>query len=614
MVSINSIFFLGLVLSSIQNINSIDFKNHDCLRTCSAGGPSKNCRYDFYVSEFNNSTRRCNESQEGNNDQLFCLANKIHRSPLAVNGKSPGPSIEICLGDTLEVYLYNKLNFEVSFHWHGLRQKGFVHMDGVPMVTQCPILPFSGFRYKMKPDTPGTYFYHAHSVLQQADGLYGALIVRTPKDDHNFERILQFSSRTLKSLTSFPEQQLPVPSQLLINDQENGTRIDVKEESRYLFRFINAAAFNCPISFSVAKHQLKVATSDGNEVESVGPASHIIIFPGERLDAIIETNQTPGKYQIVLQGLIDCRDLFHEAHLFYLGSNAMDIEKDTIYLDSNMISQLERGYNCDKVSKNLVCSLDLRMKNDFAPFDEADQTVVIPFDVNNFETITDEMTDENFNIYDYSYYPSFLSLLRNGTQIPQINGMTFQYPSSPILSQPENTPEDLICSLENRSKMCENTPVFCECVQILELPQKKIVDLIFINEGFGGNTSFTFHVHGYSVNIIGRQNFEQPISRKEIISMYRNKKLRYNLKDPPRKDTFVVPNKGYVILRFQTDNHGYWLWEVRSTGISPAITGPGMQFLMRVGSRENLPMVPLNFPTCGNNKKPGMIFETEIEI
>lgn len=133
------------------------------------------------------------------------------------------------------------------------------------------------------------------------------------------------------------------------------------------------------------------------------------LFSGERLDAIIETNQTPGKYQIVLQGLIDCRDLFHEAHLFYLGSNAMDIEKDTIYLDSNMISQLERGYNCDKVSKNLVCSLDLRMKNDFAPFDEADQTVVIPFDVNNFETITDEMTDENFNIYDYSYYPSFLS-------------------------------------------------------------------------------------------------------------------------------------------------------------------------------------------------------------
>ena len=71
----------------------------------------------------------------------------------------------------------------------------------------------------------------------------------------------------------------------------------------------------------------------------------------------------------------------------------------------------------------------------------------------------------------------------NGTKIAQVNRMTFQYPSSPILSQPENTPEELICSLESRSRLCENTPVFCECVQILELPQKKLVELILIDEG-----------------------------------------------------------------------------------------------------------------------------------
>jgi FtsP/CotA-like multicopper oxidase with cupredoxin domain len=38
-------------------------------------------------------------------------------------------------------------------------------MDGVPMITQCPILPFSGFRYKIHPDNAGTYFYHAHSGI-----------------------------------------------------------------------------------------------------------------------------------------------------------------------------------------------------------------------------------------------------------------------------------------------------------------------------------------------------------------------------------------------------------------------------------------------------------------
>lgn len=56
-------------------------------------------------------------------------------------------------------------------------------------------------------------------VLQQGDGLYGALIVRTPEDDSNFEKIVHLSSRTKKALTIFPQQKLPVPNELLINDQ-----------------------------------------------------------------------------------------------------------------------------------------------------------------------------------------------------------------------------------------------------------------------------------------------------------------------------------------------------------------------------------------------------------
>lgn len=134
------------------------------------------------------------------------------------------------------------------------------------------------------------------------------------------------------------------------------------------------------------------------------------MFSGERLDAILETNQTPGKYRIILQGLMECRNLFLEVYLFYLNSNVMDVIEDTsIYLNSNKLSQLERGYDCDKVSKNVICSLDLKSNEKFLLSDETDETIVIPFDVNNFESITDEMTDENFNIYDYSYYPSFLS-------------------------------------------------------------------------------------------------------------------------------------------------------------------------------------------------------------
>ena len=36
----------------------------------------------------------------------------------------------------------------LSFHWHGLLQHGTQHMDGVAMLTQCPIPNFTTFTYR----------------------------------------------------------------------------------------------------------------------------------------------------------------------------------------------------------------------------------------------------------------------------------------------------------------------------------------------------------------------------------------------------------------------------------------------------------------------------------
>lgn len=72
----------------------------------------------------------------------------------------------------------------------------------------------------------------------------------------------------------------------------------------------------------------------------------------------------------------------------------------------------------------------------------------------------------------------------NGVTIAQINGMTFKYPPSPILSQPDAVPDDMICSLENRAKDCNNNnPLFCECLQILSITPRTNVEIILIDEG-----------------------------------------------------------------------------------------------------------------------------------
>lgn len=156
--------------------------------------------------------------------------------------------------------------------------------------------------------------------------------------------------------------------------------------------------------------------------------------------------------------------------------------------------------------------------------------------------------------------------------------------------------------------------------------------------GFGGNASHTFHLHGYNAELAGRGNFGKPINKDKIVTLDRDGKLKRNEKDPVRKDTFVVPNKGYIILRLYTDNlgkketsipierknksyerkkqkatsrvSGYWLWEARGTATYPHSLGPGMQFLMKVGLDRNQPLVPIDFPSCGSNKGMDLIFET----
>ncbi|KAL0111429.1 hypothetical protein PUN28_012968 [Cardiocondyla obscurior] len=610
--------FYSISAYSLEILEKVTDDYHECARPCTdESALRKTCVYHFVVTESYGATSFYNQKDFNENDETSpeCAnATKVQeKSLLAINGKSPGPAIQVCLGDAIEVFIYNKLESdEVAFHWHGIRQKNSNYMDGVSMITQCPILPFSGFRYKIYPESTGTYFYHAHSVSQQGDGLYGSLTVRGPRDkDLSWERTLILSSRPPTPLTRHASLYPPTPGELLVNGQARQALVRVKYGFRYLLRLVNANAYDCPILLSTHGHSLQILAADSNPVQSM-TGTNVVLFPGERLDAILIADQTIGKYVLDLQGLRECRSLRQEAYIFYedaaLNSHAIRTP-DAGNFNEQSLKIAESGHHCHKISKNVICSLDLKSSKLPQLKEKADETIYVPFDANTFSFFTDEMTDNSYNFYISKYYPAYLSLKNGALRIPQINGMSFKYPPSPILSQPENTLEKSVCSLDKRSSECTDTPLFCECLQLLQISPQKTIEIILINEGFGGNASYTFHLHGYNASIIGRDSFEQPLTKNKIISMDLNGKIRRNFINPVRKDTFVVPNKGYIILRFYTDNLGYWLWEVRSTALYPPLLGPGMQFLMRVGLQRNLPVVPIEFPSCGNNKGMDLLFE-----
>jgi L-ascorbate oxidase len=111
------------------------------------------CRYDFLIEWYEVLSKACLDCpfNKTNCDRKDCVsADGYQRAINTVNRMLPGPSIIVCKGDTIKVNVYNNMHtFQgTSIHWHGLLQRGTPHMDGVGMITQCPIPSYTNFEYK----------------------------------------------------------------------------------------------------------------------------------------------------------------------------------------------------------------------------------------------------------------------------------------------------------------------------------------------------------------------------------------------------------------------------------------------------------------------------------
>ncbi len=101
------------------------------------------------------------------------------------NGQIPGPLIWVPEKATITVGFKNSIEWPTAIHWHGIRLEN--RYDGVPGVTQEPILPGESFRYEIHFPDPGIYWYHPHhrEEVQQDMGLAGNLVAQ-PTDPEYF--------------------------------------------------------------------------------------------------------------------------------------------------------------------------------------------------------------------------------------------------------------------------------------------------------------------------------------------------------------------------------------------------------------------------------------------
>ncbi|KAK6164046.1 hypothetical protein DH2020_000910 [Rehmannia glutinosa] len=251
---------------------------------------------------------------------------------MGINGQFPGPTIRARAGDTIHVELTNRLHTEgVVIHWHGIRQIGTPWADGTASISQCAINPGETFLYRFKVDKAGTYFYHGHYGMQRSAGLYGSLIVDVAEGekeifqyDGEFNILLsdwwhKGSHEQEVDLSSNPMRWIGEPQTLLINgrgqfncslaahvsnssaspcklrgnEQYAPHILRVHPNKTYRLRIASTTAL-ASLNLAIGNHKMLVVEADGNNLQPFS-VDNMDIYSGESYSVLFTTNQDPSK-------------------------------------------------------------------------------------------------------------------------------------------------------------------------------------------------------------------------------------------------------------------------------------------------------------------------------
>ncbi|KAK3090802.1 hypothetical protein FSP39_014772 [Pinctada imbricata] len=583
------------------------YENHPCIRECHAHS-SMTCEYNFTAEYYYTLSRACYNCPFNATDchRPHCVpADGTARAITVINRMLPGPAIHICLGDTVIVNLYNKLEGHegLTIHWHGVHQDGSPHMDGCTNVNTV-----------FKPSNPGTHFWHAHSGLQRADGIFGGFIVREPKeqDSHLGFYDLDLPEHTLLvndwlvelAIERFANHHHATgdnkPASMLINGKgvfakktndrnETSTtpyhEVKVQRGRRYRFRLISNGLLNCPIQFSIDNHTLIVIASDGNSFDPELVES-LNIFAGERYDFVLHTNMSVGNYWIRIRGEGDCnvKRAHQHAILRYDGSDMEEPIEGKGYEASYRNGTKLNPWNKKGTDELIpVTRLHSHLPNDEALRETPDKKFYLRMDFYRID---------NYRFHDPDLYP-LESVVGTELLTPQINYITTILPPAPVLTQLNDVPKELFCNEDTVNKNC--TEEFCECVHVLKVDLNDVVEFIVVDEGKIWDANHPMHLHGYSYRVIGMDRLNSSTTLEQVKKLDEAGLLHRNFNYSVAKDTVTVPDGGYVILRIHATNPGFWFFHCHIEFHAEI----GMGVVLQVGDVKDMPKAPKGFPKCG---------------
>jgi len=230
---------------------------------------------------------------------------------MTYNGTIPGPMIKVTEGDRVKVVFTNQLEEPTTIHWHGVEVPNA--MDGVPDITQAPILPGETFIYEFVAKPAGTFIYHSHyeSDRQVSAGLYGPFIIepRAPqRPEPDVDVTLMLSEWLVRDGVTYPAMPMSgmEPNYFTINGKAYPATetLHVKVGQTVRLRLIGIGQFIHPMHLH--GFPFKVMAIDGHPVPEAAQQTMdtLSVAPGQRFD-IEFTPTEPGQW------MFHCHILHH---------------------------------------------------------------------------------------------------------------------------------------------------------------------------------------------------------------------------------------------------------------------------------------------------------------
>ncbi len=239
------------------------------------------------------------------------------------NGQVPGPEIRVREGEIIRVVLKNFLPEGTTIHWHGVPVPNA--MDGVPEVTQRPVMPGQTYVYQFEAKPAGSYIYHSHFHYQLDQGLYGPLIIESTrsKQSHDREYTLVLEDWVMRDEGgTAPVRRRPSGMGMMMGGRGGGIQglrsgsgpllepfydgyavngrvfpeiqpLIVKKGERVKLRILNPSSATI-YDLSLAGHALTVTHMDANPVQPL-ETDVVRIGMGERVDVEFVANH-PGDW------------------------------------------------------------------------------------------------------------------------------------------------------------------------------------------------------------------------------------------------------------------------------------------------------------------------------